>query len=71
MLKMFLSIIVEVSNKIYKPNTIPDEHNVSSMEEEDEYDGGLGEPYSQRKWAENYYGKQFSNKVLKEDIDHL
>jgi hypothetical protein len=59
MLKTFLSIIVEVSNKIYKPNTTPDEHNVSIKEEEDEgeYDGGLGKPYSQRKWAENYYRK--------------
>jgi hypothetical protein len=56
MLKTFLSIIVEVSNKIYKPNTTPDEHNVS-IKEEDEYDGGLGKPYSQRKWAENYYRK--------------
>ena len=68
MLKTFISIIVEVSNKIWKPN-IPDEHNVSIKEEE--YDGGLGEPYSQRKWAENYYRKQFSNKELKEDTDHL
>ena len=68
MLKTFISIIVEISNKICKPNT-PDEHNVSIKEEG--YDGGLGEPYNQRKWAENYYGKQFSNKVLKEDIDHL
>ena len=62
MLKTFISIIAAVGNRIW-------EHNASS--EEDEYDGGLGEPYSQRKWAENYYGKQFSNKVLKEDIDHL
>lgn len=40
-------------------------------EKEKEYDGGLGQPYSQRKWAENYYGKQFSNTVLKKDAEHL
>lgn len=68
MLKTFISIIVEVSNKIWKRNT-HDEDNASI--EEKEYDGGLGEPYSQRKWAENYYGKQFNNKILKKDIDYL
>lgn len=68
MLKTFISIIVEVSNKIWKRNT-HDEDN-ASIEEED-YDGRLGEPYSQRKWAENYYGKQFNNKILKKDIDYL
>ena len=40
-------------------------------EKEKEYDGGLGQPYSQRKWAENYYGDQFSNTVLKKDDEHL
>jgi hypothetical protein len=27
----------------------------------------LGEPYSQRKWAKNYYGEQFNNTALKKD----
>ncbi len=63
MLKMFLSIITEVGNRIGK-------HNASS-EEEEEYDGGLGQPYSHRKWAENYYGKQSNNNALEKDINHL
>jgi len=63
MLKTFISIIAEVGDQISackKPG-----------KKEKEYDGGLGQPYSQRKWAENYYGKQFSNTVLKKDAEHL
>ena len=63
MLKMFLSIITEVGNRIGK-------HNAYS-EGEEEYDGGLGRPYSHRKWAENYYGKQSNNNALKKDINLL
>jgi len=64
MLKTFLSIITEVGNRIEK-------HNASSDEEGEEYDGGLGQPYSHRKWAENYYGKQSDNNdALKKDINH-
>jgi hypothetical protein len=58
MLKTFVSIIAEISNRILG-------RNISS--EEEEYDGGLGEPYSQRKWAKNYYGEQFNNTALKKD----
>jgi len=61
MLKAFISIIAEIGNQI-------SEHNETD-EEEKEYDGGLGQPYSQRKWAENYYGEQFSNTVLKKKDD--
>jgi len=57
MLKMFVSIIAAIDNRIW-------ENNASG--EEKEYDGGLGQPYSQRKWAENYYGKQENNTVPKE-----
>jgi len=62
MLKTFISIIEEVGNQIseYK----------KSGKKEKEYDGGLGQPYSKRKWAENYYGEQFSNTVLKKDDEH-
>lgn len=62
MLKAFISIIAAVGNRIW-------EHSTSS--EEDEYEGGLGKPYSQRKWAENYYGEHFGNTVLKKDINDL
>ena len=61
MLKTFVSIIAEVGNQIRR-------RNISN--ENQEYDGGLGEPYSQRKWAEHYYGEELNNNVLKEDIDH-
>ena len=61
MLKAFISIIAEIGNQI-------SEHNETD-EEEKEYDGGLGQPYSQRKWAENYYGEQFGNTVLKKEDD--
>ena len=54
---MFVSIITAIDNRIW-------ENNASG--EEKEYDGGLGQPYSQRKWAENYYGKQENNTVPKE-----
>ena len=63
MLKTFISIIAAVGNRIW-------EHNNASSEEE-EYEGGLGTPYSQRKWAENYYGKDFGKTVLKKDINDL
>lgn len=66
MLKTFVSIIAEVGNQIWRRNTA-NEQNTSI--ENKEYDGGLGEPYSQRKWAEHYYGEELNNNVLKEDID--
>ena len=59
MLKTFISIIAEVGDQISARK--------KSDEKEKEYDGGLGQPYSQRKWAENYYGDQFNNTVLKID----
>ncbi len=66
MLKTFVSIIAEVGNQIRRRN-ISNEQSIPN--ENQEYDGGLGEPYSQRKWAEHYYGKELNNNVLKEDID--
>ena len=67
MLKTFVSIIAEVGNQIWRRTTF-NEKNTPNVNRE--YDGGLGEPYSQRKWAEHYYGKELNNNVLKEDIDH-
>jgi hypothetical protein len=63
MLKTFISIIAEVGDQISERK--------KPGEREKEYDGGLGQPYSQHKWAENYYGEQFSNTVLKKDDEHL
>ena len=62
MLKTFISIIAEIGNQI-------SDHKEISEEEDEEYDGGLGQPYSQRKWAEDYYGEQFGNNVLKREDD--
>jgi hypothetical protein len=63
MLKTFISMIAEVGDQISA--------HKKSGEKEKEYDGELGQPYSKRKWAENYYGDQFGNTVLKKDGEHL
>lgn len=62
MLKRLISIIAEIGDQI---------SGQKSPNKEEEYDGGLGQPYSQRKWAENYYGEQFSNTVLKKEEEDI
>lgn len=63
MLKTFISIIAEIGNKISERK--------KPGEKEEEHEGGLGQPYSQRKWAENYYGEEFSNTILKKDDEYI
>lgn len=47
MYKKIRSVISWVCNKTWKRST-PDES--------EEWEGGLGDPYSARKWMDDYYG---------------
>lgn len=55
MYKKISSIILWVSHKARK-NSAPDEN--------EEYEGGLGSPYSRCKWMNDYYGVDKEKKPL-------